>query len=275
MLSALFFIFHKSGDPIVIKKIEGIARQNVFLYYWLRKVYFWYSYFFKVSHELEFGVLSCIPDRPGEIVDVGSNDGLSVISSRVFNKTNPILSFEPNQFYENRLEWLSNRFVNFSYKMVGIGNETGFSTLYTPVYKGYVLKTCSATSKDDAKDLVGRGMFRNNFDEKKLKLEEQRIKIIRIDDLELSPILIKIDIEGGELSALTGMEETLKRNHPVLILESHKQKIEEIKKFLTALDYDLVDLKTMGLFSDDRLINLVNYVFWPRGLVPKNVKNYN
>jgi len=259
----------------MMKKIEEIARQNIFLYYWLREAYFWYSYFFKVSHELEFWVLRCIPDRSGEIVDIGANDGLSVISSRVFNKTNPILSFEPNQFYNNRLAWLSNRLFNFSYKMVGIGNETGFSTLYTPVYKGYALKSCSATSKDDAKDSVRRGILCNNFDEKKLKLLEQRIKIIRIDDLELNPILIKIDIEGGEVSALKGMEKTLKLNHPVLIIERNKKTIEKIKNFLTPLDYDLVDLKKMGLLCDDRLINLVNYVFWPRGLVPKNVKNLN
>ena len=158
--------------------------------------------------------------------------------------------------------------------MVGIGNETGFRTLYTPV-KGYALKSCSATSKDDAKEAVRRGMFCNSFDEKKLKLEEKRIKIIRIDDLELNPILIKIDIEGGEFSALKGMEKTLKRSHPVLILERNKQTFERIKNFLTPLGYDLVDLKKMGLLCDDRLINLVNYVFWPRGLVPKNVKNLN
>ena len=54
---------------------------------------------------------------------------------------------------------------------------------------------------------------KKEFSEKKLKLLEQRIKIIRIDDLELNPILIKIDIEGGEVSALKGMEKTLKLNH--------------------------------------------------------------
>jgi hypothetical protein len=92
---------------------------------------------------------------------------------------------------------------------------------------------------------VSRGIFCNNFDEKKLKLEEQRIKIIRIDDLELNP-----------------MKETSKQ-------------LKKIKNFLTPLDHDLVDLKKMGLLCDDRLINLVNYVFWPRGFVPKNVKNHN
>ena len=87
--------------------------------------------------------------------------------------------------------------------------------------------------------------------------------------------MLKIDIKGGKVSDLKGIEKTLKRNHPVLILKKNRQKVEKIKNFLTPLDYDLVDLKKMGLLCDDRLINLVNYIFWPHGLVPKNVKNHN
>jgi FkbM family methyltransferase len=258
---------------VVIREIEGMVRQNVFLYYWLRKIYFWYSYFFNVPHEFEFKILSYLPSRSGEIIDVGANDGLSVVSSRAFNSTNPILSFEPNQFYENRLKWLSSRITNFSYEMVGVGDKAGYGTLYTPVYKGYSFSVLSSMSQEDAKDLVGRGVFCSNFDENKLKLTEQTCKIIRIDDLELSPILIKIDIEGGELLALKGMEETLKRSQPALILESHGRKIDLVKKFLMSLDYELVDLKTIGLCSDGRLLALANYVFCPSGFC-KNFKKY-
>jgi hypothetical protein len=157
--------------------------------------------------------------------------------------------------------------------MVGIGKESYETTLFTPVYKGYPLTPCAALSADDAKDLEGRGMFIGHFDSQQLELEEQTVSVIRIDDLKLNPVMVKIDIEGGELSALQGMEETLKRSRPVLIVESHKQEIKEIMKFLKSLDYDLIDMRTMQLPLSDRLIPLVNNVFWPRGLEPKTTEN--
>ena len=44
-----------------------------------------------------------------------------------------------------------------------------------------------------------------------------------IGDLKLSPVLGKIDIEGGKLPALQGMEEVLNRGRPALITKNSKQ----------------------------------------------------
>ena len=90
----------------MIKKLEKLTRKSVFVYYWLRLIYFWYSFIFKIPHEAEFKVLRFIPDRSGEIIDVGANDGLSAISVRVFNQTNPIISFETKKFHEGKIKWL-------------------------------------------------------------------------------------------------------------------------------------------------------------------------
>jgi FkbM family methyltransferase len=256
----------------MIKKLEKLTRKSVFVYYWLRLIYFWYSFIFKIPHEAEFKVLRFIPDRSGEIIDVGANDGLSAISVRVFNQTNPIISFEPNKFHEGKLKWLSNRLENFSYEMIGVGKKTCETKLYTPVYKGYALTACAALLADDAKDLEGRGMFVGNFDEQHLELEPQKVKIIRLDDLKLNPILVKIDIEGGELAALQGMQETLKLSRPVLIVESHQKKSAEINNFLNDLNYDLIDIETMQLHQGQNLISSINNVFWPQGLAMKNYK---
>lgn len=46
--------------------------------------------------------------------------------------------------------------------------------------------------------------------------------------------LIKIDVEGHELSALKGMEYLLKRDHPVLIVEGQA---EEVHEYLRSLGY--------------------------------------
>ena len=66
----------------MIKKFEVLIRQNVYAYYWLRRIYFWYCYVFRISHEPEFSILSRMRTRPGEIIDVGANDGISAISKK-------------------------------------------------------------------------------------------------------------------------------------------------------------------------------------------------
>ena len=133
--------------------------------------------------------------------------------------------------------------------------------LYIPVYKRFALTALATLSAEDARDLPDRWMFVNNFEAGQLRLEPQTVRCIRIDDLKLNPILVKIDIEGGELPALRGMEETLKRSRPVLIIENGKQRTTEIIKFLTGLDYDLTDLKTMRSQSSQRYPSFINHVF--------------
>ena len=48
------------------------------------------------------------------------------------------------------------------------------------------------------------------------------VQQIRIDDLQLPKVgFIKIDIEGGEVSAFKGMRETLQRWKPIIVYEDH------------------------------------------------------
>lgn len=65
---------------------------------------------------------------------------------------------------------------------------------------------------------------------------ELRILALPIDSLRIShPIsLIKIDVEGHELAVLTGMSELIRRDHPVLIVETHS---EEVINLLEGLGY--------------------------------------
>ena len=259
----------------LIASLEKLARQNICLYYWGRLIFFWWCYFFRVSHEPEFMVLSWMPERSGEILDVGANDGISAISIRTLNRTNPILSLEPNRIQERRLRWLSGRLTNFSFKIVAAGEEPGLRTLYTPVYKGFALTSLASLSAKSAGDLVGRGMFCDSFDREQLRIESQTIRVIRVDDLKLNPILVKIDTEGGELSALKGMEETLRRSRPALIVESERLEETETVKFLTDLDYDVVDAEQVR--SQQSISSFPSkygiHVFWPRELPLKQLKN--
>jgi hypothetical protein len=106
----------------LINRLEVWMRSNVHLYYWSRKIYFWVCFLLKIFHEQEFKILKKNPEKQGGVIlDVGANDGISALSARCYNKTNPILSLEPNLFHEKRLRWLSRWAYNFSYLIVGGG----------------------------------------------------------------------------------------------------------------------------------------------------------
>jgi FkbM family methyltransferase len=50
---------------------------------------------------------------------------------------------------------------------------------------------------------------------------QQRSLDSLIEDLAIIPTHIKIDVEGFELEVLTGAQKTLKRGHPILLMELH------------------------------------------------------
>lgn len=45
------------------------------------------------------------------------------------------------------------------------------------------------------------------------------VSMMRLDDLHLSPDFIKLDVEGCEVKALIGMEDTIRRRHPTMVIE--------------------------------------------------------
>lgn len=70
--------------------------------------------------------------------------------------------------------------------------------------------------------------------------EEINVRSIRIDDLNLTPTVIKLDIQGGELEALRGAENTIRIYRPVICCEEStdkKDNVRDIEKFMDAIGY--------------------------------------
>ena len=53
-----------------------------------------------------------------------------------------------------------------------------------------------------------------------------------VEALELRPTVVKIDVEGGELDVVAGMERTLRAHGPVLLVEVSEESARELARRL-------------------------------------------
>ncbi len=80
---------------------------------------------------------------------------------------------------------------------------------------------------------------------------EQEIKVdgLALDDFVFSegnpaPALIKMDIEGGEVLAVKGMQRILKENHPILFIELHGQEAGRVVwQALSKAGYEILKME--------------------------------
>ena len=69
--------------------LERLTRSNIYLY--LVSKYLYQNYLYRFFYEKEFQILRFIKKNDKIILDIGSNNGVSARSIRLFNKTNSFL----------------------------------------------------------------------------------------------------------------------------------------------------------------------------------------
>ena len=96
------------------------------------------------------------------------------------------------------------------------------------------------------------------------------VKSIKIDtlvkdyDLEKYKIIIKLDIEGNEMSGIHGSLDLIEKSSPLIIIEfskyifNKKDNIEYLKNFLNRYDYSIYDTNNKKKSLDNILITLGN-----------------
>jgi FkbM family methyltransferase len=177
--------------------------------------------------------------RPqGLFLDVGANDGISVLSFRKFSKQYRILGLEPNLALEPALKRLKAEDSLFDYKMVGAGATPAKLLFFVPVYKNIVLHTFTSSSEEQVRLSVGRS-FGSSVAAATV-IHPFEAEIIRLDDLNVDPAIIKVDAEGFDYDVLVGLKSTIERSRPFIATEIAPSVYDRVKSYLNECRYMLL-----------------------------------
>jgi FkbM family methyltransferase len=194
---------------------------------------------FLLPHEKDYyGFRHFAGDRgrgEGLALDIGANNGITALGLRAVGLPHHILSIEANPSHEPELARTAARMEHFSYRIVGAGDAHGTLTLHTPVYKGIPIHTMSSVELDYAKNTVARDFPRRVVD--KVVWREDVVDLLPLDDLDLAPDLVKVDVEGFDLHVLRGMRRTIATHKPVLMVEYTPGKLKDIQAMLAEFGY--------------------------------------
>lgn len=260
--SILFFDYSKMGSKKKIKAILKIVLGPVYMPLW--KVFFcckMYIIDFKMK-------------KDGYIVQL---QGIHSLFYLPFVKTDEIqydIYFSKDYYVRKSLDYIANEWhdgmiseVVKSKAILDIGSNIGNHTLYflnecgakyvycfEPAIDTFTIlrKNIEINHLENKTTLFNVGVGRKSGDAviasskdrntayTKIAVSEKGdIKIVSIDELEIAESIgfVKIDVEGFELEVIKGMQKTLKRDKPVVLIEIWDENLDEINKIMLSQGY--------------------------------------
>jgi FkbM family methyltransferase len=201
-----------------------------------------------------YGFCHLAKKKEGLFLDVGANNGMTAAGFRSLNATYQIFSIEANRHHEPALRNLKRRIKNFDYMISAVGRAPGELQLITPTYKGIPIHTHTSSSRDYLDVSLRRDFTANVVD--RILYDEQVVKMITIDSLNLNPDIVKIDVEGGDYDVLLGMTQTISRCRPFIMIEFTPKKTGAMTEFFAERSYNLFVFNEVqdhfGLFKEAR-----------------------
>ena len=152
------------------------------------------------------------------VLDIGANRGQSIVSlHRVFPSAR-IHCFEANPLYHSLLAEVMSRIgVDGVVHPYGLGEREGELPLYIPWAGGRPwLEESSTLPENYEKPWIAERFAQRGG----LTLQPLVAAIRRGDDLGLDPQVVKIDVEGAESVVIRGLQETIRRSRPLLLVEN-------------------------------------------------------
>jgi FkbM family methyltransferase len=221
----------------VIQFVKDLIRRrfrSAKLYAYARRAMLLAQYYARRPDEEDLRAFAVFADRPGPVLDCGANAGQSAIAFAFILPDRQIVSFEPNPAMWSELEFVSRRIgARHRIYRAGVGAASGRLPFFIPMIDALPVTTQASLDREQT-SRVSERLARDYGGT--AGVEEVPVEIAALDDLEFMPAMVKIDVEGGELDVLKGMERLLRECRPVLMVEALVQK-RECQEFLTRHAY--------------------------------------
>ena len=209
-------IFSFSLKYWIIKFIEELPLLQIFIYNNLSKFKFLFP------HDKDYLALKLLfnLNEKRDFIDVGGNIGLSAVGFRELGfKKNKIIIFEPDTYLINKyLKKIKKYYKNLFIHKFGLSNKNEEKILFKAFYKKRFFHFNNSFDKEYIKSKI-----KHNYPKKfkKFKFNSQKFKIKKFDNLKIktNACFIKIDVEGFDHNVIYGMNNFIKKNKPVLLIE--------------------------------------------------------
>ena len=165
---------------------------------------YWKGY---LGYEYSVAPFYYLSKNANTIIDIGANIGYYSLVASASNPESKVFAFEPVKRIVHRFEKQIriNNFKNIKIEEHIIGDKNDNVKFYIP--KGDTMALAASTKKGWVKDVEEVSVASSTLDEYKTKN-----KLKTID-------LIKMDCEFHELEVLQGMNEILRKDKPIILME--------------------------------------------------------
>jgi FkbM family methyltransferase len=185
-------------------------------------------------------------------IDCGANIGVHTIEwATHMSDWGSVLSIEAQEriYYALAGNIAINNCFNAIAINAAVSSESGLLAIPTPNYLVPSSFGSLELRQRNGNEFIGQAIdyTQNMSTVRKLALDE--FNLPRLD-------LIKIDIEGMELEALTGARNTIARTHPIMLIEKIKADAGELRQWLTAHGYELMDagINMLAIHASDKTL---------------------
>lgn len=154
----------------------------------------------------------------GLALDIGGNRGQSVHALQRYARPARIVTIEPIPALARQLQAEFAGDASVEVLDIALGHASARQPLYIPKYRNYSYDGLASLHRATAAEWLNRDRMAR-FRPDRVSIETCEIAIEPLDALNLSPDVIKIDVQGFEAQVLMGGIETIRRSQPIIIIE--------------------------------------------------------
>lgn len=150
-------------------------------------------------------------------VDVGGNWGQTIVAYQKFCRPSSIVAFEPNPELAGRLR---KKHTNVTVHNTALSDAPGTLRLHVPRYRRQTLDGLASMNVSEITDWLSNPAFFAHYDPAHLAITAFDVPAETLDNFNLTPDVVNIDVQGAEPLVLAGGEQTFRAHQPITIVEA-------------------------------------------------------